>query len=95
MNTKYPVATETIGNPELFQFPAVKKRAVTASFTGGDVTSDGGIALLRETDRRLGLTKALAKGLPDPRDHARIEHPPASQSVGEKDNFRRKGLPVL
>ena len=75
MNTKHTAATGTVCNPELFQFPAVKKRTVSASFTGGDVTSDGGITLLRQTDRRLGLTKALAKVLPDPRDPERIEHP--------------------
>jgi len=75
MNTKHTAATDTVCNPELFQFPAVKKRTVSASFTGGEVTSDGGIALLRQTDRRLGLTKALAKVLPDPRDPDRIEHP--------------------
>jgi len=75
MNTKHTVAAETVCNPELFQFPAVKKRAFSASFTGGDVTSDGGITLLRQTDRRLGLTKALAKVLPDPRAPERIEHP--------------------
>lgn len=75
MNTKPTAATGTVCNPELFQFPAVKKRSVSASFTGGDVTSDGGIVLLRQTDRRLGLTKALAKVLPDPRDPERIEHP--------------------
>jgi DDE family transposase len=75
MNTKPTAATGTVCNPELFQFPAVKKRTVNASFTGGDVTSDGGIALVRQTDRRLGLTKALAKALPDPRDPDHIEHP--------------------
>ena len=75
MNTKHTAATGTVCNPELFQFPAVKKRSVTASFSGGDVTSDGGITLLRQTDRRIGLTKALAKVLPDPRDPERIEHP--------------------
>jgi hypothetical protein len=74
MNAKYTVATGTVCNPELFHFPAVKKRAVSASFTGGDVTSDGGLPLLRQTDRRIGLTKALAKILPDPRDPERIEH---------------------
>lgn len=74
MNTKYTAATGTVCNPELFEFPAVKKRALSASFTGGDVTSDGGIALLRQTDRRIGLTKALAKVLPDARDPQRIEH---------------------
>ena len=75
MNTKHTAATGTVCNPELFHFPAVKKRPVSASFTGGDVTSDGGITLLRQTDRRVGLTKALAKVLPDPRDPDRIEHP--------------------
>jgi hypothetical protein len=75
MNTKPTAATGTVCNPELFQFPAVKKRSVSASFTGGDVTSDGGIVLLRQTDRRLGLTQALARVLPDLRDPERIEHP--------------------
>ena len=75
LNTRDHDCAGTVCNPELFEFPAVKKRAVSASFTGGDVTSDGGITLLRQTDRRLGLTKALAKVLPDPRDPERIEHP--------------------
>jgi hypothetical protein len=52
----------------------VKKRAVTASFSGGDATSDGGLPLVRQLDRRPGLTKAIAQALPDPRDPALIEH---------------------
>lgn len=75
MNENHTAATGTVCNSELFTFPAVKKRAFTASFTGGEVSSDGGIPLLRQTDRRIGLTKALAKVLPDPRDPDRIEHP--------------------
>jgi Transposase DDE domain group 1 len=75
MNMKPIVATGTVCSLELFQFPAVKKRAVVASFTGGEVTSDGGITLLRQTDRRIGLTRALAQVLPDRRDPNRIEHP--------------------
>jgi DDE family transposase len=75
MNEKPTAATDTVCPPELFEFPAVKKRALTASFTGGEVTSDGGLPLLRQTDRRIGLTKALAKVLPDPRDLQRVEHP--------------------
>jgi hypothetical protein len=74
MNAKPTVATGTACNPELFQFPAVKKRAVTASFSGGDATSDGGLPLVRQLDRRPGLTKAIAQALPDPRDPALIEH---------------------
>jgi hypothetical protein len=75
MNIRPTAATGTVCNSELFHFPAVKKRAVQASFTGGEVTSDGGLPLLRQTDRRIGLTQALAKILPDPREAYRIEHP--------------------
>ena len=67
MNTQTMATTGTVCNPELFQFPAVKKRQVAASFSGGDVTSDGGLPLLRQLDRRLGLTQAMAHALPDPR----------------------------
>lgn len=74
MNAKPTVTTGTVCNADLFPFPAVKKRAVTASFTGGDVSSDGGLPLLRQLDRRLGLTQAIARALPDPRDPALIEH---------------------
>jgi hypothetical protein len=74
MNTQPTATTGTVCNPELFPFPAVKRRHVTTSFTGGDVTSDGGLPLLRQLDRRLGLTKAIAQALPDPRAPALIEH---------------------
>jgi len=74
MNTKHTAATGTVCHRELFHFPAVKRRALRASFSGGDVTSDGGLPLLRQLDRQLGLTKALAQVLPDPRAPALIEH---------------------
>lgn len=45
-----------------------------AAFDGGNVSSDGGVLALRQVDRKLGLTKALAKVLPDPRDASRTEH---------------------
>lgn len=75
MNAKPTATTDTVCNPELFKFPAVKKRLVAASLAGGDVTSDGGLPLVRQLDRRLRLTQALAQGLPDSRDPALIEHP--------------------
>ena len=43
---------------ELFQFPSFDRRKIEASFTGGEVSSDGGVLLLRQADRRL-------VGLPD------------------------------
>jgi hypothetical protein len=57
-----------------FEFPALKRRKVQAEFSGGDITSDGGVLLLRQIDRRLGLLKAVDSIIPDPRDHRYIEH---------------------
>jgi len=59
--------------PEL-NFPSFDRRKIEASFTGGDVTSDGGVMLLREADRRLGLVAALDEVLKDPRDPIFITH---------------------
>jgi hypothetical protein len=59
---------------EELSFPSFDRRKIEASFTGGDVSSDGGVLLLREADRRLGLVKALNAVLPDPRDPALITH---------------------
>jgi hypothetical protein len=59
---------------ELFQFPSFDRRKIEASFTGGDVSSDGGVLLLRQADRRLGLTAALDAVLADPRHRHFIIH---------------------
>ena len=61
-------------NPELFTFPSFDRRKIEGSFTGGDVSSDGGIMALRAADRRLGLCKALDAAIPDPRDPDLITH---------------------
>ena len=42
-----------------FDFPPVKRRRIEARFSGGDITSDGGLLLLRQADRRPGLLKAV------------------------------------
>jgi hypothetical protein len=57
-----------------FGFPSFDRRKIEANFQGGDVSSDGGVMLLRQADRRLGLTKALDRVLRDPRDPDQITH---------------------
>ena len=59
---------------EQLSFPGCKGRKVEAEFSGGDVTSDGGILLLRQADRRLGLTSSVAVLLKDTRRQASCEH---------------------
>ena len=53
---------------ESFDFPPLKRHRIEARFSGGDITSDGGLLLLRQVDRRLGLLEAVNARLPDPRD---------------------------
>ena len=56
------------------RFSKVGRREVQAAFDGGDITSDGGLMLLREVDRRLGLTKAAAAAFEDNRRKASVRH---------------------
>ncbi len=55
-------------------FTTCKRRLVQASFSGGNITSDGGSVLLREMDRRLNLTSSLARILKDTRDQKKVQH---------------------
>lgn len=50
------------------------RRVVEANFEGGALSSDGGLMLLRQVDRRLGLSQAAAAVLHDPRNPDFIVH---------------------
>jgi len=55
-------------------FGRLGRRVIQADFSGGDLSSDGGLLLLRQLDRHLGLSRAAAAAIPDPRDPERIRH---------------------
>ncbi len=57
-----------------FEFPPVNRRIVEARFDGGDITSDGGVLLLRQADRLTGLSDSIAQVLSDPRRQASCDH---------------------
>jgi Transposase DDE domain group 1 len=57
-----------------FNFPSFKRRKIDAQFSGGDITSDGGVLLLREIDRQLNLSTELSAVIPDPRNPLLITH---------------------
>ncbi len=48
-------------------FSKLGRREIDVRFDGGAVSSDGGLLLLRQVEKRLGLLKAVADVLPDPR----------------------------
>lgn len=60
--------------PQHMIFSSLDRKKVEASFTGGDIGSDGGILLLRELDRQLGLTKRVSCSMRDTRHPAYTVH---------------------
>ena len=57
-----------------FAFPVVERKKITAAFDGGRISSDGGVMLLAQADRRLGVADRLARVIPDGRDPDRVTH---------------------
>lgn len=55
-------------------FSPLKRRKVEVDFEGGEITSDGGVLLLRELDKKLGLTKSIDRVIEDPRHPAYCIH---------------------
>ena len=56
------------------RFSTSSRRLVSANFEGGAITSDAGVILLRELDKKLGVSRELAKALPDDRVAGRVDH---------------------
>lgn len=59
---------------EKIVLPPCQKRIVEAEFIKEEVSSDGGVLLLREIDRKINLTSELEKIIPDPREPSKIVH---------------------
>ena len=56
------------------EFGRLGRRVIEANFQGGAISSDGGVLLLRQMDRRMGLSDSVAAALNDPRAPERIRH---------------------
>lgn len=59
---------------EELNFGRLGRRHLQANFQGGDLSSDGGLMLLRQIDARTGLSRLAAKALTDRRAGGRIRH---------------------
>ena len=59
---------------EITTFLPFKKHKIEVDFSGGSITSDAGILLLRQIDHNLGLTKKIASCFSDNRDQNKITH---------------------
>jgi hypothetical protein len=57
-----------------FLFDDLASRKVQADFSGGHLSSDGGVLLLRQVNRGLGLSRHLAQCFNDGRNQDYVEH---------------------
>lgn len=64
--------TETM--PFLPGLSPVGGKTITATFDGGTLSSNGGVLILREIEKRLGLATVLSRHIPDDRDGRRVRH---------------------
>ena len=61
-------------NTKTIEFSRCKRRNVQADFGGGEITSDAGVLLLSEVDKKLKLTQRIAPTLNDPRVKGKCKH---------------------
>lgn len=67
-----PTLTDCI--PEQFKFERVKSRSVIVNFQGGTVTSDAGLTLIADLDKKRKITSRFAACFQDYREPNRVEH---------------------
>ncbi len=67
-----PVLTDR--TPKQFKFSVEKSRPIVVNFQGGAVTSDAGLSLIAEIDRKLQITSKFAQCFQDYRKPNRIDH---------------------
>ncbi len=60
--------------PKQFKFSVEKSRPIVVNFQGGTVTSDAGLSLIAEIDRKLQITSQFAQCFQDYRQPNRIDH---------------------
>jgi len=56
-------------------FSSISSKEVRADFTGGQMTSDAGVLLLRETEKKVGIINGLSQVIRDERHQSYIKHP--------------------
>jgi Transposase DDE domain group 1 len=54
--------------------PSVRRKKLTVYFAGGNQSSNGGLLLLREAERKHGVCLRLAEAMPGRRDPDPIRH---------------------
>jgi len=74
MNTTLTASSPTECQRQRLLFQDLGPRQVVADFSGGTLSSDGGVLFLRQVDQQLGLSRRLAGCFADRRDPHFVDH---------------------
>lgn len=74
MRTPITASSKTDCSYQPLLFQDLHRRKVVVDFSGGTLSSDGGVLLLRQVDTTLGLTMALADCFADHRNQIFVDH---------------------
>ena len=66
--------TQTECNLPSYEFGRLNQRKLVADFSGGELTSDGGLLLIREIDNLYRISERLANCFTDHRESSRVQH---------------------
>jgi hypothetical protein len=66
--------TQTEWTSSSYDFGRLGKRQLLAHFSGGDLTNDGGLRLIREIDRSYRISERLSECFTDYREAHRVQH---------------------
>jgi hypothetical protein len=70
----------TDDTPLPFDLPSVRRKKLTVDFDGGNQSSDAGLLLLRQAERKLGVCRRLAEAMPD----LGLEIPPGMLAIADE-----------
>ena len=57
-----------------YEFGRLSKRKIMVDFSGGDITSDGGLLLIRDIDELYRISERFSACFRDHRDASRVQH---------------------
>ena len=63
----------TDSSPTLL-FPAQFSKEVVCRFDGGDITSNAGVLLIAQADKKIGLSQSLSEAIVDKRQQSKVKH---------------------
>lgn len=58
----------------LFDLPSIDNKRIEISFSGQDISSDGGLLLVKEVERQTGIIKAITSCMEDGRHQGYVQH---------------------